>query len=294
MIAYGVKIRSDVLFPLNLSKVGYYSSIIKLSSNIPSFLENSFICGYYCFHTHNRDVYLYSDREIKQNETGQVWQYEVSGIVSFYWVSGEKNIYYKLEPFANTKHLSFWFIHMVLPFYLALEGKYHFLHAASVEVDEKSIVFIAPSMGGKSTMIDFFMSKGHMLITDDKLPVFRKNNKFMTINSYTYHRPHRELETLGTYVKDYCSDLKPIQAFYVLEKSHSSVNTTIEEINGFLKFQILSHCHLFPLASSKTGRLSYISQMLDMTKIFSVQIPWDLNRLEEIYEKITRHSRSLM
>ena len=44
--------------------------------------------------------------------------------------------------------LAFWFVHIFLPMYLTLERGWDFIHAAAVEVDNRPILFIAPSTGG--------------------------------------------------------------------------------------------------------------------------------------------------
>ena len=149
---------------------------------------------------------LYSDREFNGSEVGQPWCYEVQDVVTFYWVSGERTIYYELNEEGDANLLSFWFIHLLLPLYMTLENMYDFLHAGAVEVDGKPIFFIAPSMGGKSTMTDYFIKQGHTLVSDDKVPTFIQDEKFIAVGSHPYHRPYRKFEELGYRVEKFTTE----------------------------------------------------------------------------------------
>ncbi len=68
-------------------------------------------------------------------------------------------------------------------------------------------MFIAPSMGGKSTLTDFFIQQGHGLISDDKVPTVIENGQFLAGGSHPYHRPHRRFEELGYHVDNFISTL---------------------------------------------------------------------------------------
>jgi hypothetical protein len=190
MILYGTKITSDMVFPLNLPNEGVYHYEVELSSNFPLEPKQSITCGFYLYGAHGRDVVMCSDREFDDSEVGQPWCYEVKDVVTFYWVGGERTIYYDLGEKGNAHLLSFWFIHLLLPLYMTLENMYDFLHAGAVEVEGKPIFFIAPSMGGKSTMTDYFIKQGHTLISDDKVPTFIQDGKFMAVGSHPHHRPY--------------------------------------------------------------------------------------------------------
>ncbi len=188
MIVYGTKIKSDIDFPLDLSQETETRYEVELSSNIPMKLKESITCGFYLYWAHDRNVHLYSDREFDSSEIRQPWCYEVEDVVRFYWIDGKRTIYYELNEKGDTNLLSFWFIHLLLPLYMTLENMYDFLHAGAVEVEGKPIFFIAPSMGGKSTMTDYFIKQGHPLVSDDKVPTFISNGKFMAVGSHPYHQ----------------------------------------------------------------------------------------------------------
>jgi len=293
MIVYGTKIKSDIDFPLDLSHKTESRYDVELSSNIPAELDKSITCGFPLYRAHNRKVYLYSDRVFDGSEMGQPWSYEVKEVVKFYWVSGERIIYYELDKKGDANLLGFWFIHLLLPLYMTLENMYDFLHAGAVEVEGKPIFFIAPSMGGKSTMTDYFIKQGHTLISDDKVPTFIQDGKFMAVGSHPYNRPYRKFEELGYRVDKFIEKIKPIHVFYELEGVDVDAKITIEEIKGFKKFGVLLPNYLYMFSYLKPQRLKYLSSMLNSIRVFRVQVPWDMERLGEVHDMICEHSKGL-
>lgn len=293
MIVYGTKIKSDINFPLNLSHQTEIRYEVTLSSDIPCDIKNMITCGLPLYWAHGRYVYLYSDREFEGSHAGQPWCYEVEDVVRFYWVGGERTIYYEMGEKGDANLLGFWFIHLFLPLYMTLEDMYDFFHAGAVEVEGKPIFFIAPSMGGKSTMTDYFIKQGHRLISDDKVPTFIADGKFMAVGSHPYHRPYRKFEELGYRVEKFSPNFKPIHAFYVLEGVEDDTDITIEEVKGFAKFDALLPNYLYMFTYLKPKRLKYLSAMLKSIRVFHVKVPWDIERLAEVYDTMVQHSKEL-
>lgn len=293
MIVYGTKIKSDIDFLLDLSHETQTRYKIELSSRIPAELKKSITCGFPLYWAHDRKVYLYSDREFERSETGQPWCYEVQKVVTFNWVSGERTIYYELDEKSDVNLLGFWFIHLFLPLYMTLEKMYDFFHAGAVEVEGKPIFFIAPSMGGKSTITDYFIKQGHALISDDKVPTFIENGKFMAVGSHPYHRPYRKFEELGYHVAHFTTEFKPIHVFYELEAVEGDADISIEEVKGFAKFDALLPNYLYMFSHLKLQRLNYLSKMMNGIKVFHVKVPWDKERLSEVYDAICSHSKGV-
>lgn len=293
MTVYGTKIKSDIDFPLDLSHETETRYEVKLSANVPDVLKSAITCGFSLYWAHGRKVYLYSDRVFDGSEARQPWCYEVKDVVRFYWLGGERTIYYELGEKGDANLLGFWFIHLLLPLFMTLENMYDFLHAGAVEVEGKPIFFIAPSMGGKSTMTDYFIKQGHRLISDDKVPTFIDDGKFMAVGSHPYHRPYRKFEELGYRVENFTAHFRPIHAFYELEGVKGDADITIEEIKGFAKFDALLPNYLYMFSHLKPKRLKYLSSMLNSIKVFHVQVPWDMERLDEVHDMICSHSKEL-
>ena len=290
MIAYGTRIKCDIAFPLKLPDNTAVRNEVELSSQIPSNLKKSITYGFPFYMAHGREVYLYSDREFDGSEISQPWCYEVKGIVRFYWVGGEQSIYYELEDDGDVNLMSFWFIHLVLPLYFTLENKYDFLHAGAVEIEGKPVLFIAPSMGGKSTMTDYFIQQGHPLVSDDKVATFLSDGDFFAVGSHPYHRPYRRYEELGYRVEYFANDFKPIHAFYKLEEAAVNSQVAITEISGFQKFNTLLPNYLFMFSYLRPQRLKYLASMLNKIRVFRVKVPWDMQRLGEVHKAICQHS----
>jgi len=294
MIVYGTKIKSDIDFPLDLSQQTETRYEVELSSKILLELKQSITCGFILYWAHDRMVYLYSDREFDGTEMGQPWCYEVQDVVTFYWIGGERTIYYELGEKGDANLLGFWFIHLLLPLYMTLENMYDFLHAGAVEVDGKPILFIAPSMGGKSTMTDYFIKQEYPLVSDDKVPIFIQDGKFMAVGSHPYHRPYRKFEELGYRVNDFTESFKPIHTFYELEGVDEDADISIEEVKGFAKFDALLPNYLYMFSWLKPQRFRYLSKMLSTVRVFHVKVPWDMERLGEVHEIIFRHSEEVV
>ncbi len=293
MIVYGTKIISDIEFPLVLSHVTAMRYELNFSSDISTNLKRKITCGFPFYRAHGRDVYLYSDRIFDGCEDGQPWCYEVKDVVRFYWVSGGQTIFFELNEKGAPILLAFWFIHLVLPLYFTLEGMYDFLHAGAVEVDGKPVLFISPSMGGKSTMTDYFIRQGHPLISDDKVPTFIEKGRFMAVGSHPYHRPYRKFEDLGHRVNNFTTSFRPIHAFYILTGVQEDANVTIEEVNGFEKFDTLLPNYLYMFSWLRAKRLQYLSGMVNSIRVFHVQVPWAMERLREVHSAIYKHSRGV-
>ncbi len=294
MIVYGTKIISDIDLPLDLTYDTQVRYTLELSSNVPEVLGGAITCGFPFYWAHGRDVYLYSDQEFNGSDIGQPWCYEVKDVVRFYWVGGERTIYYKLDKEGDAGLLGFWLIHLLLPLYFTLEGMYDFLHAGAVEVAGKPILFIAPSMGGKSTMTDYFIKQGHTLVSDDKVATFIDNGKFMAVGSHPYHRPYRKFEELGYRVENFMTEFKPIHVFYELEAATEDATVKIDEIHGFEKFNTLLPNYLYMFSYLKPKRLKYLSQMLNSIRVFRVQVPWDMERLAEVHKALCQHSKGMV
>ncbi|MBW2658701.1 MAG: hypothetical protein JRC87_03750 [Deltaproteobacteria bacterium] len=293
MIIYGTKIISDISFPLDFSSDsdGHYS--LEFSSEVPAEYISSITCGVPFYQAHGRQVYLYSDRIPDCSEDGQPWCYEVKDVVRFYWRGGERTVFYQSGECGDAHLLCFWFVHLLLPLFFTLEGMYDFLHAGAVEICGRPVLFIAPSMGGKSTLTDYFIRHGHVLVSDDKVPTFIDEGRFMSAGSHPYHRPYRKFEELGYRVDAFMNDCKPIHAFYALERGAADADVLIEEVNGFEKFDTLLPNYLYTFSFLRPHRLAYLSSLLNRVRLFRVQMPWNMERQGEVYDAVCSHSNMM-
>jgi hypothetical protein len=286
MIAYGVKINSDIALPYDIEYRSDASYEIGLWALGASHRFDSLTVSITMPVTHGRDVVACSDRKSDRIEKGQPICYEIRDVAAFYWVAGETDIYYEILGNGNAKLLGFWFLHLLLPYYLTIEGIYTFFHAGAVEIGGRPVLFSAPSMGGKSTMTDYFIQRGHALVSDDKIATYLEEGRLTTVGSHPYHRPYRRYEDLGRKAENFQSESRPVHIIFLLEKSGEDAEIAIEEIRGARKFaEILPSC-LFAFSYLVSKRFDFIAGALDDVRMYRVLVPWDKARLDEVYKTI--------
>jgi hypothetical protein len=241
------------------------------------------------FSSHGRDLCILSDREMARSEEGQPWCLEVNEVVRFAWAGGSGRIEYEALEQCAGPLLAFWLIHIFLPLYFALEGRYEFIHACAVEVDGDSILFVAPSTGGKSTLTDFFLQQGHRLISDDKVATYLHNGRYFAVPSHPNHRPYRKFEDLGYPVEGFSPLARPVDAFYALQGVDAQAEVAINEISGSQRFVDLLPSYLFNFSFLQARRFKYLAEMANTVPIYRLEVPWELNRLAEVHTAICRH-----
>ena len=218
------------------------------------------------------------------------WALEIKDVVTLLWESKDKNILYRAGKNYTPKQLRFWIYHTFFPIVLELEHIYRILHVGSVEIKGKPVIFSAFSFGGKSTMTDYFIQKGHTMLSDDSLGIDKRGNDYYAIASYPFHRPYREPEVLGYPVKNFATEPKPLHAVYRLEKSEPKATVEINEVKGIEKFKAFHYSTFIDFSFMKQERFAFFTEMAKHVPVYGIKVPWDLERLSEVYEKIVEHS----
>jgi len=246
------------------------------------------------FNNQGRDIDLYTERKLSRTAFGQIWAFNVEGVVTFIWNSGNSTIHYIKQKHFTPQLLEYWSLHTLLPIFFTVEEEFDFLHAGAVEVDEKPILFVAESYGGKSTIIDFFIKKNHPLISDDKVATFKKDEMYYAVPSHPHHRPYRKAEDLGYFVENMSLCSKPIHAIYELEAIDANADITISELSGMNKFETLRISSQINFSFLKAERFTLLIDVARKISVYRITVPRDLNRLEEVYKFICQHSKELM
>lgn len=274
----------------NLKSIdGSFSNVITVKENSLADLDEQFNHKMIFFNNQGRDITLYTDRPFERTDVKQRWSFDVEGVVRFFWNSGEFTIdYVKAENFTS-QLVAYWILHVVLPIFLTIEEHCYFLHAGAVEIDEKPVLFVAESFGGKSTMTDFFIKQGHVMVSDDKVGVLKKNGEFLAVPSHPHHRPYREMEDLGYFVNNMSNSLKPIHVIYVLHRAASDAHVVITELHGIEKFKSLRYSSEINLSFLKPERFSALGGLAKNVPVYEVRVPWNIGRLEEVYTAIINH-----
>lgn len=238
-----------------------------------------------------RVVSISSDNSFEHLLSNQNIYFHVEDVITFHIKLNTKKIYYKFYKNGNKELLKYWLYHTFLPILFTIENKYYFIHAGAVEIEDEPVLFIANSFGGKSTLTDFFIKKDHTMISDDKVATYIENEKVYSVPSYSYHRPYRKVEDLGCFVNNFAKENKPISKIYNLVKSDKNDTISISEISGIEKFIALRYATDIDLQVNKKSRFEILSKIANKVKVYNIKIPWDLDRLEEVYQAIIKHNK---
>lgn len=241
----------------------------------------------------DRQVSLVTDREFTTPSDDQRWIFYVENVISFAWTTKGNTISYRYYELATEDIFRFWLYHIVGPIYFSINRRYNFLHAGAVEIKDKPVLFMAPSHGGKSTLTDYFIQRGHPLITDDKMATFQRDGNYYAVPSHPYHRPFRTVEVLGHLCQNPATQTRPIHAIYILEKAEADVPCVIRRLKGVEKFSRLHEGGEMNFSFFTPQYVSYLAGLANAVNVFNVIIPHDLNRLEEVYQIIKEHSNTL-
>lgn len=286
--AYATRIETDLDLSLVLPAADVLDGSLKLVAQQSSAWESAKLCKLFSTISHGRNLTLSSDREFAPGEPDQPWCFEVDKVVQFFWKGSHKKIEYHMQSEGTDQLLSFWIIHIFLPLYFTIERRYEFLHASAVEIHGHSILFTAPSTGGKSTMTDFFLKHGSVLISDDKVATYMQAGCFFAVPSHPNHRPYRSFEDLGIRVSSFSGQPRPIDAVYCLKRAGPDENVTIIEIKGHQKFARLLPNYLFDFEFTRALRLNYLAEMMSAVPVYLVEVPWKIERLAEVHDAINK------
>lgn len=221
------------------------------------------------------------------------WALEIKDAVALVWDALSHRILYLKGKNYTPQRLRFWIYHTFFPLVLEIQRKYRILHVGSVEIDGNPVLFSAFSYGGKSTLTDYFIQKGHIMLSDDSLAIEKQGDHYYGIPSYPFHRPYRELETLGCHIDNFAAEPKPIQAIYLLKKSEPDASVNITELNGIEKFKAFHYSAFIDFDFMKRERFDYFTKMAKHIPVYQITIPWNTVRLKEVYGTIVEQSRKL-
>jgi hypothetical protein len=217
------------------------------------------------------------------------WALEVKGVVSLIWDGYNRRIFFIHGSGYTPERLRFWLCHTFFPLVLELSRTYHFLHVGSVEVQGRVVLFSALSFGGKSTLTDYFINQGHTMFSDDSLGIEQRESSYFAVPSYPFQRPFRQPETLGHYVDNFATSPRPIHVVFSLASAAPDAEVTITELSGIDKFKAFHFSAYVNWQGMKQERFRFFSEMAASVPMYKIIIPWDLNRLGEVYDEITAH-----
>ena len=260
-------------------------NISKINSEYPHSLQ--------FYNNQDRELTLTSDNSFETLQENQHFNFIVHDVVEFSWNFQDQTIYYTLQVKGSMDLLRYWLYHTLLPAYFSLRDKVYILHVGAVSHKNTPLVFMANSFGGKSTLTNYFLEKGHNLITDDKLITYEKEDEYFAIPSFPYHRPYRENETLGKYTENFESKELAIKTIYLLKKVDKNEDIILSTLKGIEKITHLRSCTEIDFSFQFKQNMAYLFEFSKKIQLIQITIPWDLKRLPEVYDTIIKHQNTL-
>ena len=236
-----------------------------------------------------RNIRYFAEKPYENCGEGCSWGIEVKDVLLISWVSGESTVLYRPLKLYTPELLQFWILHTIIPMILALDERYQVMHIAGVEIDDKAILFSADSFGGKSTLTDYFIQKGEYFYGDDTLGISCDRYGCVVIPSYPYCRPYREAESLGVKSLRWQKNPKNISAIFVLVQTAKEGALVITKLSGIDKYRALHHAFFLNFDFLKQAHFQWSNQFLTQVEVLEITIPWEIERLEEVYESIKNY-----
>jgi len=283
LYAYGYKLLFSSLKEENNFKTIHIDKIDKFPSNNFKKIIN--------FHTNqNRTIYLKVINDFKTEKSFEKWLFVVDGVISFLCDTKTNQVYYQKDYDYTDERRDYWLIHIVLPMFFTLKKSYYLLHTGAVNINNKAVLFTGNSHAGKSTLTDYFLKKKHKLLSDDKLATFKKDDIFYCVPSHPYHRPYRGVEDLGIKTDNFDTKQLPIDKIYWIKPVKENDNILINELIGIKNFEVLRYSTEMDL-SVDLDRFKYITDLANTIQVYEIQIPRNMDRLEEVYNSIIIHTK---
>ncbi len=122
----------------------------------------------------------------------------ITGVVDYYITPGGI-VCHLLDP-AYEYLAEIHFLGIASSLWLELRGL-PALHASTVVIEDRAVVFLSTNKGGKSTLAAMLMQAGYPLLTDDILPLERRGETFLGRPGYPQMRmwPDQASHFLGRY-----------------------------------------------------------------------------------------------
>jgi hypothetical protein len=215
----------------------------------------------------------------------------VADCVAFYCSIESFEIRYSKKKNYSDAVMEYWLVHIVVPLFFTIENRYYFFHAGAVTLKSKVVFFIGDSYAGKSTLTNFFLQKGHTLVSDDKVATYKKDGKFYANSSHNRHRPYRAIEDLGIVCENFKAKSYEIETLFWLVPVGATEAVSIRTLKGVEKFEKLRYATEMDIACNLKERFAYLSEFSSSIVVNELKVPNNLERLDEVYKKILAYSK---
>lgn len=270
----------DALTCVDVVESGKTSSLNRFSHVSPWMLWSGRMCR------------VCSDVEFQESGVDDSWALEIKDVVTLLWEAEQRKIVYVKGREHTPERMRFWIYHTFFPMVIELSRRFRMLHVGAVEINGKAVLFSAFAFGGKSTMTDYFLRQGHGLFSDDSLGVQCVDGAFRAVPSYPFHRPYRQVESLGDFTDRFVTQPCSIHAVFSLEKSAPDAMVNITALRGIEKFKVFHYSTFIDFDFMKRERLAFFGEMAKQVPAYKVTVPWDLERLPDVYAAIMKQVSS--
>jgi len=247
--------------------------------------------------THGRLVRVRAEVDGPSPIYSGAWEFLVEGVVSFRGEGDERIIRYKTVGSCSVEQIAFWYVHQVLPMYLSHLCGWSFLHASAIQLAGKALAFVAPSLGGKSTLAKSFVDQGHPIITDDKLPISMESDRLNVRTAHQLVRNYRQSEDLGLHsatpdaVELPLSEL-PLGVILFPSLVGADEDVALRRIQASDCYNRLQDALLFPTPVRALEHTRLLGVISARTPAFVLTIPRGLGHLHEVHRLVVSQLRN--
>lgn len=285
-VAYGVRLESEINLPgLRAPRGHEYPTItvrrdsLSDEGKVPAAPDAEFL-------VHGRPLSLHVNVFLDVD-----WQ----GICRFRVSTGDSLIRCARGPEGRSEDLQEWLLHYALPLLLLTEGHLHFLHGSAVQVGDRAVGFLAPSGGGKTTLAEYFLCRGHAFFTDEKLGFALRGKRYMAVPSTPFYR-RDAANARWQMVTNFASSPAPLDPLYLLVPSDSRATPAVMPVRaGVAAFELARRCEFglprrvrerLQLKSFQSERFETCTELAAATRVRRLVVPRDLARLPEVYDTV--------
>jgi hypothetical protein len=216
-------------------------------------------------------------------------------------------IYGKALNIVPEELIRYWVLQQVVPLFLLWNGSLEFLHGMAVSVGSASVHdgsqligspcmgFVGDSYAGKSTLLSYFLSRGHALVSDEHLALSRQSYRDV-VPAIPYYRPYRAGEDLGHVSSSFSSESRPLQRIFLLEPAPFYADVEFHSLTGLAAVSaLMRHAqysiynsemqHLFPLVAERFKGLAQLAREFSVKRLY---IPRSIDRLPEVYDLLSK------
>jgi hypothetical protein len=198
-------------------------------------------------------------------------------------------------PEGTLSHLQEWLLHYALPLLLQTQRRLLFLHGSAAQIGAHAVGFLARSGGGKSTVVEYFLQRGHGFLTDDKLGVAPREPGFVAVPSVPFYR-RGDAKAVWKPVTNFVACPLPLHTLYVLQPAGDAASPAITRLPAReAAFALACRCELrlparvrerLRLPSFAMERFHAAAALASTVRVCRLQVPWDQSRLPEVYDAI--------